>query len=60
MPNYEPVLLANIEKEQSHTLAVYEAGGGYGRKPVLGRWVVGCRHTVATVDANALPSCAVV
>jgi NADH-quinone oxidoreductase subunit F len=29
MPQYEPVLLANIDKEQSHTLAVYEAGGGY-------------------------------
>lgn len=29
MPDYEPVLLANIEKPDSHTLAVYEAGGGY-------------------------------
>ncbi|MEE8451296.1 MAG: NADH-quinone oxidoreductase subunit NuoF [Thermoguttaceae bacterium] len=29
MSNYEPVLLANITKEQSHTRAVYEAGGGY-------------------------------
>ena len=26
---YEPVLLANIHKKNSHTLAVYEAGGGY-------------------------------
>ena len=26
---YEPVLLANIHKENSHKLAVYEAGGGY-------------------------------
>ena len=26
---YEPVLLANIHKPNSHTLAVYEAGGGY-------------------------------
>ena len=26
---YEPVLLANIHKTDSHTLAVYEAGGGY-------------------------------
>ena len=26
---YQPVLLANIEKDNSHTLAVYEAGGGY-------------------------------
>ena len=26
---YEPVLLKNIHKENSHTLAVYEAGGGY-------------------------------
>ncbi len=25
----EPVLLANIRKEESHTLAVYQAGGGY-------------------------------
>ena len=29
MPTYEPVLLANIHKENSHKLAVYEAGGGY-------------------------------
>jgi len=29
MQEYEPVLLANINKEHSHTLAVYEAGGGY-------------------------------
>ena len=29
MPPYEPVLLANIRKPDSHTLAVYEAGGGY-------------------------------
>ena len=26
---YEPVLLANVAKENSHTLAVYRAGGGY-------------------------------
>ena len=26
---YEPVLLANVRKPNSHTLAVYEAGGGY-------------------------------
>ena len=30
MAEYEPVLLANIDKPNSHTLAVYEAGGGYG------------------------------
>jgi NADH-quinone oxidoreductase subunit F len=29
MATYEPVLLANIHEENSHTLAVYEAGGGY-------------------------------
>ncbi len=29
MSEYEPVLLANIDKPDSHTLAVYEAGGGY-------------------------------
>ena len=29
MADYEPVLLANVRKENSHTLAVYEAGGGY-------------------------------
>jgi len=29
MPKFEPVLLANIDKPLSHTLAVYEAGGGY-------------------------------
>ena len=29
MPTYEPVLLANIHKADSHKLAVYEAGGGY-------------------------------
>jgi NADH-quinone oxidoreductase subunit F len=28
--SYEPVLLANIHKPESHTLRVYEAGGGYG------------------------------
>jgi len=27
---YEPVLLANVHKEDGHTLAVYESGGGYG------------------------------
>lgn len=27
---YEPVLLANIDKAQSHTRKVYEASGGYG------------------------------
>ena len=33
---YEPVLLANIHKQQSHTLPVYEAGGGYrGLRRVL-------------------------
>jgi NADH-quinone oxidoreductase subunit F len=29
VPDYEPVLLANVPKENSHTLAVYQAGGGY-------------------------------
>ncbi len=29
MAEFEPVLLANIQKQDSHTLAVYEAGGGY-------------------------------
>ena len=29
MPDYEPVLLANLGKANSHTLAVYTAGGGY-------------------------------
>jgi NADH-quinone oxidoreductase subunit F len=29
MPTFEPVLLANIHKPDSHTLRVYEAGGGY-------------------------------
>ncbi|MCA9269032.1 MAG: NADH-quinone oxidoreductase subunit NuoF [Planctomycetales bacterium] len=29
MPEFEPVLLANIHKDDSHTLAVYERGGGY-------------------------------
>ncbi len=27
--DYEPVLLANVGKPDSHTLAVYQAGGGY-------------------------------
>jgi NADH-quinone oxidoreductase subunit F len=27
---FEPVLLANVEKEDSHTLRAYEAAGGYG------------------------------
>src|SRR6266850_966409 len=29
MPQFEPVLLANINKPNSHTRDVYEAGGGY-------------------------------
>ena len=29
MLDSEPVLLANIHKEDGHRLAVYEAGGGY-------------------------------
>ncbi len=29
MADYEPVLLASISKPNSHTLAVYQAGGGY-------------------------------
>jgi len=29
MPDFEPVLLANVDKTCSHTLAVYEASGGY-------------------------------
>ncbi|MEX2113223.1 MAG: NADH-quinone oxidoreductase subunit NuoF [Pirellulales bacterium] len=29
MPKFEPVLLANIDKPNSHTLQVYEASGGY-------------------------------
>ena len=27
--DFEPVLLANVDKPDSHTLAVYEADGGY-------------------------------
>jgi NADH-quinone oxidoreductase subunit F len=34
---FEPVLLANIQRENSHTLPVYEATGGYSAlKRVLG------------------------
>lgn len=29
VPQYEPVLLANVGKPESHTLAAYQAGGGY-------------------------------
>ncbi len=29
MAKFEPILLANVEKTDSHTLAVYEANGGY-------------------------------
>ena len=29
MPQFEPVLLANIHKPDSHTRKVYEASGGY-------------------------------
>ena len=37
MSEYEPVLLANIHREESHTLAAYEATGGYaGLKKVIG------------------------
>ena len=36
MSNFEPVLLANINKADSHTLRVYEAGGGYsGLKKII-------------------------
>lgn len=30
MPDFEPILLANIENEDSHTLRGYQAAGGYG------------------------------
>ncbi|MBM4004187.1 MAG: NADH-quinone oxidoreductase subunit NuoF [Planctomycetes bacterium] len=37
MTRFEPVLLANIEKPDCHTLKVYEAGGGYSAlRKVLG------------------------
>jgi len=37
LAEFEPVLLANIGKEDSHTLQAYEAAGGYtGLKKVLG------------------------
>lgn len=29
MPEFEPVLLANIDRPDNHTLAVYQASGGY-------------------------------
>ena len=29
MAKFEPVLMANMKKPDSHTLKVYEAGGGY-------------------------------
>jgi NADH-quinone oxidoreductase subunit F len=29
MPDFDPVLLANIGNPDSHTLRVYEAAGGY-------------------------------
>ena len=36
MPKFEPVLLANVGKPNSHTLKAYEAAGGYrGLKKVL-------------------------
>ena len=38
MAEFEPVLLANIERDDSHTLAGYESQGGYaGLKKVIGR-----------------------
>ncbi|MGQ0634738.1 MAG: NADH-quinone oxidoreductase subunit NuoF [Planctomycetaceae bacterium] len=37
MPEFEPVLLANVNKPDSHTLRVYQASGGYSAiKKVLG------------------------
>jgi NADH-quinone oxidoreductase subunit F len=37
VPEFEPVLLANIHKPESHTLAVYQASGGYSAiRRVLG------------------------
>ena len=50
---YEPVLLANVHKTDSHTLAVYEAGGGYrGLRRVLKE--MGPKDVVEMVKSSGL------
>ena len=53
MPDFEPVLLANIDKADSHTLAVYEASGGYAAvRKALGEMTPG--DVVNEVKESAL------
>ena len=53
MPEFEPVLLANINKPDSHTLRVYEASGGYAAlRKVLGEMTP--ERVVEMVKASGL------
>ncbi len=53
LSDYQPVLLANVGKQDSHTLAVYEASGGYEtlRRVLRGQQPA---DVVRTVRASAL------
>ena len=56
MPKFEPVLLANIGKPDSHTLAAYEAAGGYrGLKKVLAEMTPPAVHRAGQVEQPARP-----
>ncbi|MBN1909796.1 MAG: NADH-quinone oxidoreductase subunit NuoF [Pirellulales bacterium] len=53
MPDFEPVLTANVDKEDAHRLTVYEAGGGYGTlRRVVGQMSPG--DVVQQVQASQL------
>ena len=53
MPSYDPVLLKNIHKPDSHTLAVYESGGGYrALRKVIGQ--MSPKDVIETVRRSSL------
>ena len=53
MPEFEPVLLANIDKPDSHTLRVYESTGGYqGLHKAMKEWSP--EEVIAVVKESAL------
>ena len=59
MPQFEHVLLANINKADSHTLRVYESTGGYAAtKEVLTKksplWGGGDGEYIQNVDTSKL------
>ena len=52
MPEFEPVLLANVSKEDSHTLKVYESTGGY--QALRNALKMARESVVETVKASSL------